>query len=255
MRNLRVFIATALVLAGCETYQPQSYSEITVKPRTETIDCAIGYVNTLGYTVTDVSRDSGFVRGEKKTSGGAEVTAAVFGAGFNKYDQITVSVFTDPTTGKGQIRTTATTLDERVNVFSHGNRTPNQPSESAVRDSKAILRVCGKGEDADQPTKNMLARASLSDMTSTTSDSGAVVSFSIKNLNTFTLSDVVVQCDVNGRRTNVSNEELRTGVSAGRSRMFRGVIIGGGQRGDVATACRIIQAAPPPVNVYFAPQP
>lgn len=125
---------TAL-LTGCAT-DPSSYSHTVTTSPDVTFTCASGMVNSLGYTVTDATKDSGLIHAERRATGA--VTQALFGG--VEYDKLTVSIFKDPQSGASVLRIVPEGESEMG-----GRRSPHfGPSEAAIADAKKIIETCGK---------------------------------------------------------------------------------------------------------------
>jgi hypothetical protein len=190
-----VIVFAALLAFSCETFQPVSLTMPATKSRTETIDCAIGYVNSLGYTVVDANRDAGFLRAEKKTSGaGTMVSVALLGAGANKYDAMTVAVYGDPKSSLTQLKITSSTMNEPMSLFGAGRRTDGQPSPALVADTKTILSACGGESPAVQAASSKIVISSF--VRTATPDARLVGSFDLANENDVAVMSIEVECSV-----------------------------------------------------------
>lgn len=140
--NRYVTLAFAgLVIAGCaSSVQPRSFQKPTSKSLSEVYACAMGHLNVAGYTVVDANKDAGFIRAEKKTSGVGRVVMV----GKNLFDQMTVSVFEDPSSKQTTLRVTAATMSEQAYGWGAGSRNITDPAPKLESDANAILAACAE---------------------------------------------------------------------------------------------------------------
>lgn len=136
LRTSLLVLGFALLAAACVT-APVSFSSPTPRPAEDAYACALRKVNELGYTVTNTSRESGFISGTKQTSGlGTQLLT-----GSQYHDQLTVSVFSAGDTSR-TIRVTAGRLDANTNALAT-RTTAVAPTEKGKTDAKAVLESCG----------------------------------------------------------------------------------------------------------------
>lgn len=141
----------AVALAGCAT-APLSYVSTTPQPQATAFACAVRKINSLGYTVTNASKDAGFISAEKQTSG----LGTTLLTGKKYQSAITVAVF-DGDQGRTQLRVTAGQGEENAVGFGRGagSKTTGKPSAQGIADAKAILSACGTGEIQEQTSSNI----------------------------------------------------------------------------------------------------
>lgn len=139
--NRIVLGIVAIALAGCaSTVQPQAYSHTTTAPPSEVYDCTNGMLNQSGFTLSSASKESGFLKAERKISG----IGRVIMVGASLFDVVTASVYADPTTKQTTLRITADSVNEREGLFAAGHRTSSHPREELVTQVNAILAKCAK---------------------------------------------------------------------------------------------------------------
>lgn len=133
----------SLLLAGCAT-APISFISTTPRAPDDAYTCSLRKLNELGYTVTNTSREAGFVTGTKQTSG---LGTKLF-TGSEYHDQLTISIF-DEGSGARKIRATAGRVDRKSNVF--GTQVSSiKPSDKGMSDASAVLVACGSGDVVKQ---------------------------------------------------------------------------------------------------------
>lgn len=124
---------------GCaSTVQPMSYSHATGRAPAEVFDCVSGMVNSLSYNVQNASKDAGFLKAEKKTSG----LGTVFAGGYNVFDVMNASVFKDPASGATTLRISAQSDKERAMGWGAGSRSVTEPSANLKADAQKIVSTC-----------------------------------------------------------------------------------------------------------------
>ena len=128
-----------VVLTGCaSSVQPRSFSRPTPKSASDVYACAMGHLNVAGYTIIDANKEAGFIKAEKKTSG----VGRVLMTGQNLFDQMTISVFEDPSNHQTTLRATAATMTERSMGWGAGSRNITDPAPQLETDANALLKAC-----------------------------------------------------------------------------------------------------------------
>jgi hypothetical protein len=115
-----------------------AYSQATSKSSGDVFDCVAGMVNSLGYNVQNASKDAGFIKAEKKTSG----LGTVIMAGYNVFDAMTASVFKDPAKNTTTLRVSAQSDKERAMGWGAGSRSITEPSAALKADAQKIVATC-----------------------------------------------------------------------------------------------------------------
>jgi hypothetical protein len=138
-----LIVAGAALLCGCANTSPLSFTTTSPTPIEGRFACVTRKLNELNYTVTNASRDAGFITGEHQTSGLA--TAVLLNRKY--HDVITVSIFEDGSGSLRKIRATAAKSEELgATLFGKSSATTEAPSETGIADAKAILSACGTGQ-------------------------------------------------------------------------------------------------------------
>ncbi|GLC24715.1 hypothetical protein rosag_12280 [Roseisolibacter agri] len=103
-------------------------------------------MNELGYTLTNTSKEAGFITATKQTSGmGTKLLT-----GSEYHDQLTISIFGDSASGR-KIRATAGRTDRKSNLFGTSSQAM-KPSEAGKADANALLQSCA---DGSMPTQGL----------------------------------------------------------------------------------------------------
>lgn len=136
----RTALTLLLLLAAACGGKPISYFSLTPHPSADAYSCAIQKVNELGYTVTNTSREGGFITADKQTTGAMRKALT----GQEYHDQLTVSVFEDTPTQKRKIRVTAAATFSKTTLFNTSTSSKN-PSDEAMADANTILTACAEG--------------------------------------------------------------------------------------------------------------
>jgi histidinol-phosphate/aromatic aminotransferase/cobyric acid decarboxylase-like protein len=140
LRKLLAFIATA-GLAACASIAPVSFVTTSLAPSDASFACVSRKLNEIGYTVTNASKDAGFITAEHQTSGLA--TAVLLNRKYR--DVITLSIFDDAGGATRKIRATVGQSEEAAGLFGNASKSTMKPSDQGVADGKAILSACGTG--------------------------------------------------------------------------------------------------------------
>ncbi len=144
MGRVLTLVAIALAVSSCRT-APISYLSLTPRPLDDAYACSLRKVNELGYTVSNTSKEAGFITGTKQTSGlGTKLLT-----GSEYHDQLTVSIFDAPNAGGRTIRVTAGRADRRSNLFGTSTQAV-KPSKAGTSDANALLAACGQGAVTQQ---------------------------------------------------------------------------------------------------------
>jgi hypothetical protein len=132
-----VFVA----LVSCaSTVQPEAYTHTTKASQSEVFDCTNGMLNQAGFTLDSASKESGFLKAERKVSG----IGRVLMVGASLFDVVTASVYSDPTTKQTTLRITADSVNEREGLFAAGHRTSSHPRQELVEEVSRVLSTCAK---------------------------------------------------------------------------------------------------------------
>ena len=125
-------------VSACAT-APISYTSATPRPLDDAYTCALRKINELGYTVSNASKDAGFIAGTKQTSGlGTQILT-----GSQYHDQLTISIF-ESGDGARTIRATAGRVDQKTSLFGT-SATGVAPTDKGTGDANAVLTACGNG--------------------------------------------------------------------------------------------------------------
>lgn len=126
-------------LVGCST-SPISYVALSPQPQADVFTCVNREFNELGYTVSQANKEAGFIAGDRQTSGMG--TALLTGKQY--HDVLSVTIYDD---GKGgqKVRATAGQSTENAISFGAASKTGGKPSDSGIRDAKALLKACTTG--------------------------------------------------------------------------------------------------------------
>jgi hypothetical protein len=114
-------------------------------------DCANREINGLGYVVVNASKETGFIRAERKITGAGEAakntaravtavaTLGIVGGVIpeQKYDGLTATVVPDGA-GNQTLRVTAARLTEKK-----GQRKSGGPTAQGQADAQSIIGACG----------------------------------------------------------------------------------------------------------------
>jgi hypothetical protein len=141
MKRLGAFCAV-LATSGCATAGPLSFTITSPTPAEASFACVTRKLNELNYTVTNASKDAGFITGEHRTSGVA--TQILLNRKY--HDVITVSIFDDAGGTVRKIRATAAQAEELGNLFGATSKSMDKPSDTGIADAKSILSACGTGQ-------------------------------------------------------------------------------------------------------------
>ena len=136
---LRLMSAAALCLSivGCISTAPFSLVQPSPRGAPDLFDCTLQQINRLEYVVLDANKDAGFIRAERKTSGGAGEVI------WNRatHDQLTAAVYPE-TSGRASLRLTATTTSQKDHGDGAGQRTAQTTSTRAKQDVATVVAAC-----------------------------------------------------------------------------------------------------------------
>lgn len=127
MRRLKLVIPSLLVFIGCASIQPFSSTAPIRSDINTAFNCATMTLNSMGYIIKDANKDAGFIKAERQRPPKFLETTVWF-------DQLSVSIFTDPST-QLTMRATGTTVS--------GNLI-DVPSEQLKKDVETVATSCGK---------------------------------------------------------------------------------------------------------------
>jgi hypothetical protein len=130
-----------LALVGCSGGHPISYFALTPQPSPDAYACALRKVNELGYTITNTSKDAGFLTADKQTTG----TMHKILTNSEVHDQLTVSVFDDAATQQRKVRVTAGTTEAKTGLLGGTSTSAQSPSDSGIADANSVLSACATG--------------------------------------------------------------------------------------------------------------
>jgi hypothetical protein len=135
MKKGTLSLAIALLAAGCVT-APVSSLTTSANSVGGTYSCALRELTRLNYVLLGADRDAGFIRAERKTSGG--VLSVLGGADF--YSEISVTVL-PATTGSGsQLRVHSTMAKDE----GRGRTTRDMHNTGpAKKDADLLHAACG----------------------------------------------------------------------------------------------------------------
>jgi hypothetical protein len=156
MRKL-VSTFSFLVLAGCSGGHPISYFALTPQPSPDAYTCALRKVNELGYTITNTSKDAGFLTADKQTTG----TMHKLLTNGEVHDQLTVSVFDDAATQQRKVRVTAGTTEAKSGLLGGTSTSAQSPSDSGIADANSVLSACATGPITKQSSATWSARVAV----------------------------------------------------------------------------------------------
>jgi hypothetical protein len=147
-----VSMLVLIAVSACGKSGPVSYLSTTPAPTPDAYACALRKINELGYTVTNTSREAGFISGEKSTTG--SLKRALTGSQYASI--LTVSIFDDPATKARKIRATAGQSRERSNLLTTSKST-EAPSDLGIADANSLLTACAEGTITRQAQANFVA--------------------------------------------------------------------------------------------------
>lgn len=135
----RLALVAVLCAMACGTYDAATSMGEAKAPAPEAFGCAIATLNSLGYTITDASKDAGFIKAERKRSGGQ-----AFLTGHTDTDRISVSVFEDPTSKKPMMRISGETIASQEMGRTAGSVVSQQTTADVKGHVQQLLSACGK---------------------------------------------------------------------------------------------------------------
>lgn len=190
------FVLCTLSVLGClgctTTWQPVATTGVSSRPPTETYDCAFAFVNSLGYTPTAASRESGFFKAERKSTGLGQ--AIMWGTA--EYDVLTIATYRDPSRADATtLKITAERDVEKVMGMGAGHRNSNPPSSQTTGEVARLMTTCG-AERANRPELERISVANF--VRDRTSNASLVGSFDVFNGNDVPMTSVVLRCEVKG---------------------------------------------------------
>ena len=126
-----------LQLIGCAG--PRNYVARVPKEQSELFVCAPRQLIASNYNIVDSSKEAGFIRASKQTTGGG---AQVF-LNITLFDELNISIASAPD-GSSQMRVNAVTSREQYSGANSGagGRTQEQPSETVIKDAESIIETC-----------------------------------------------------------------------------------------------------------------
>jgi hypothetical protein len=141
MRRTLLGIAACLVgllhVWGCAA--PRNYVTRVPKEQSVLFVCAQQQLMMQNYNIIDSSKEAGFIRASKQTTGGG----AKFFLNLTLFDELNIAIVQAPD-GGSQMRVNAVTAREQASGFGAGagSRTQEEPSPTVIRDAETIIESC-----------------------------------------------------------------------------------------------------------------
>ena len=122
---------------GCAA--PRNYVTRVPKAQNDLFVCAQQQLLMQNYNIIDSSKDAGFIRASKQTTGGG----AAFFLNIDLFDELNISI-SPSGDGGSQMRVNAVTAKEQHTGYNSGagSRTQEEPSASVITSAETIIASC-----------------------------------------------------------------------------------------------------------------
>lgn len=146
MRRLLILLVLPPLVACAG---PRAYSRATLSPLPDAFSCAQRELEAMGYTAVLTDSIGGLLQGHREISGIREaarrgasaatevITVGLAGGKLNRYDELTVFVYTRQYPHGNTVEVTAGML-----TVTDGEHEQGSPSDAAKRDARQLLSRC-----------------------------------------------------------------------------------------------------------------